>query len=42
VRDVTCTVYEGMRHEILQEAEAERVMADVVAWMSRRCGEERA
>jgi alpha-beta hydrolase superfamily lysophospholipase len=35
VEDVTCRIYEGMRHEILNEEHGERVMADVVLWMER-------
>jgi len=35
-RDVTCTIYEHMRHEILNEADGERVMSDIVAWMEDR------
>lgn len=31
--DVTCTIYEHMRHEILNETDATRVMDDVAAWM---------
>lgn len=34
--DVTCTIYEHMRHEILNEDDGIRVMADVVAWMEER------
>lgn len=31
--DVTCTIYEHMRHEILNETEHQRVYDDVLAWM---------
>lgn len=34
--DVTCIIYEHMRHEILNEAEGERVMDDVATWMEER------
>lgn len=34
--DVTCTIYEGMRHEILNERDHERVYADVWAWLDDR------
>ena len=34
--DVTCTIYEGMRHEILNEDDRERVMADILAWLEER------
>ena len=34
--DVTCTIYEHMRHEILNEREGERVMDDVATWMEER------
>ena len=32
-KDVTCTVYENMRHEILNEKEHQRVYDDVLAWI---------
>lgn len=31
--DVTCTIYEHMRHEILNEKNGQRVMDDVATWM---------
>jgi alpha-beta hydrolase superfamily lysophospholipase len=31
--DVTCIIYEGMRHEILNETDAQRVMEDLATWM---------
>ncbi|WP_058271001.1 alpha/beta fold hydrolase [Olsenella massiliensis] len=31
--DVTCTIYEHMRHEILNEADRGRVYDDVVSWL---------
>ena len=34
--DVTCTIYEHMRHEILNEEDGQRVMSDVAAWMEER------
>ncbi len=34
--DVTCTIYEGMRHEILNETDARRVMEDIATWMEER------
>ncbi|MDO4536784.1 MAG: alpha/beta fold hydrolase [Coriobacteriales bacterium] len=34
--DVTCTIYEHMRHEILNEDEHERVMDDVCSWIKAR------
>ena len=34
--DVTCTIYDHMRHEILNEDEGERVMGDVATWMEER------
>lgn len=36
VRDVTCTIYENMRHEILNEADHQRVFDDVAAWLDSR------
>ena len=32
-RDVTCTIYEHMRHEILNETDHQRVYDDVLAWV---------
>lgn len=40
--DVTCTIYEGMRHEILNEADHGRVFADVWGWIEERVGDEGA
>ena len=37
--DVTCTVYEGMRHEILNEADRGRVFSDVWGWIEGRLGD---
>lgn len=34
--DVTCTIYEHMRHEILNEDDRQRVMDDVATWMEER------
>lgn len=34
--DVTCTIYEDMRHEILNETDNARVMEDIVSWMEER------
>lgn len=34
--DVTCTIYEHMRHEILNETDGQRVMDDVATWMEER------
>ena len=35
-KDVTCTIYEHMRHEILNEKDGQRVMDDVATWMEER------
>lgn len=35
-KDAYCIIYEHMRHEILNEDEAPRVMEDVAAWMEER------
>lgn len=35
-RDVTCTIYAGMRHEILNEAGHRQVFEDVAAWLDDR------
>lgn len=32
-KDVTCTIYEHMRHEILNETDHQRVYDDVLAWV---------
>ena len=34
--DVTCTIYEHMRHEILNETDHQRVYDDVLAWIVAR------
>ena len=34
--DVTCKIYEHMRHEILNEQDGQKVMDDVLAWMEER------
>ena len=34
--DVTCTIYEDMRHEILNEDDRGRVMADILNWLEER------
>ncbi len=31
--DVSCRIYDGMRHEILNEAEHEKVFADISGWL---------
>lgn len=36
ITDVTCTIYEHMRHEILNEDDADRVYRDIVTWMEER------
>lgn len=36
--NVTCVVYEGMRHEILNERDHTRVFADVWGWIERQLG----
>jgi len=33
VSDVTCIIYEGMRHEILNETGHARVYGDVASWL---------
>ena len=35
-QDVTCTIYEHMRHEILNETDHQRVYDDVLAWVEER------
>ncbi len=35
-RDVTCTIYPRMRHEILNEDDRGRVFADVADWLDRK------
>lgn len=35
---VTCTLYEGDRHEILNETDAQTVIADVAAFIKHACG----
>lgn len=34
VRDVTCTIYPNMRHEILNEAAGGCVADDIIAWLN--------
>lgn len=36
VRDVEFHVYEGMRHEILNEKDKQRVYFDIISWLNRR------
>ena len=36
--DVTCKVYEHMRHEILQEGGRAEVFADVASWIGEKAG----
>lgn len=36
VKDVTCKLYPGLRHEILNEKERDRVYADIWAWIEER------
>lgn len=36
--DVTCVIYEGMRHEILNEKDHTRVFGDVWGWLDQRLG----
>ena len=35
MRDVDLVLYEGLRHEILNEAEAGAVVADVTSWLEK-------
>ncbi len=35
VQDVTLIVYEGMRHEALNEIKSEKVLADVIGWINQ-------
>lgn len=37
-KDKAFTLYPGLRHEIFNEVERERPIADAVAWLSARCG----
>jgi alpha-beta hydrolase superfamily lysophospholipase len=37
-RDKKLVVYDGFRHELFNEVERERPIAEVVAWLSARCG----
>lgn len=39
--DVTCTIYENMRHEILNEDGRDKVMGDVLAWAEAHLGSAR-
>ena len=34
--DVTVTLYDGARHEILNETNRDEVTADVIAWLDAR------
>ena len=36
VKDVSCKLYEGGRHEMLNEINKEEVMNDIVAWLDKR------
>jgi alpha-beta hydrolase superfamily lysophospholipase len=36
VKDVSCTIYDGMRHEILNETDRQRVWNDVLSWLNAR------
>jgi alpha-beta hydrolase superfamily lysophospholipase len=38
VEDVTLIIYEGMRHEALNEVGGEKVIADVIAWINGSIG----
>ena len=38
VRDVSCALYEHMRHEILSETDRERVWSDVASWIEDHVG----
>ena len=35
--DKTLCLYEGLYHDVLREPEAEQVLADLIAWLDRRC-----
>ena len=35
--DKTLRLYEGLYHDVLREPEAEQVLADLIAWLDRRC-----
>lgn len=35
-KDVTCTIYQNMRHEILNETDHQKVYDDVLAWIDAR------
>ena len=35
-KDVTCTIYKNMRHEILNETDHQKVYDDVLAWVEER------
>ena len=37
-RDATVHVYEGLYHEIFNEPERDRVIADLEAWLARHFG----
>ncbi|UUZ87052.1 alpha/beta hydrolase [Paenibacillus sp. P26] len=36
LQDVTCKLYPGGRHEMLNETNREEVMQDIIAWLHRR------
>ena len=36
--DVTAVVYEGARHEILNETNRDEVTADIIGWLTDRAG----
>ena len=38
VRDLTMRLYPGARHEILNEINRREVYADILDWLSKRCG----
>ena len=38
VRDLTMRLYPGARHEILNETNRREVYADILDWLSKRCG----
>ena len=36
MKDLTCTLYEGDRHEILNETDRDKVYADILSWLEKR------
>ena len=38
VKDVSCTIYDHMRHEILNETDHEKVYADILSWLDEHIG----